>query len=233
MLGNGVPWDNLLTSQAGLRDGIVSILMYDSTIFENFTVPTGLDKDTAIDYILSRAGKTPLAHPNPDYMKYYIGTWSTVRNPIWEKLYASTQFEYNPIYNTDRTTEITDSRQIQRGKEEEQTDSGTSQTTGSTTDTGTAESLVSAENASTYQPDRQEVRDLESKNTQNTTISTTQNSSENENTKETYTHNEHSEGNIGVTTTQQMIQEERDIVNFSVYDVIVRDFVEQFCLFVW
>lgn len=249
MLRNDWPLNSLLTSQEGMQNGIVSLLMWDDSIFQNFNVPQGLDKNVAIDYILSKAGKTPLMHPDPDYMKYYIGTWSTVRNPIWEKLYASTQFEYNPIYNTDRTSEITDSRSItrnkegssQRGQEGEITDSGNSSATGNTTDTGNVENQVSAENASTYQPEAKEIRDLESESTQTTTTSATRNSTETEKTQntedetttETYTHSEHAEGNIGVTTTQQMIKEEREIVDFSVYDVIVRDFVEQFCLLVW
>lgn len=38
------------------------------------------------------------------------------------------------------------------------------------------------------------------------------------------------QGNIGVTTTQQMIQAERDIVVFSLYDVIVESYCENFCL---
>lgn len=40
-------------------------------------------------------------------------------------------------------------------------------------------------------------------------------------------------GNIGVTTTQQMIQEERRVSDFSLYDVIVDDFKERFCLLVY
>ena len=240
---------NLLTSQEGLKDGIISLLLWDESVFENFTVPNGLDKDTAVDYIINKAGKTPLMHPDPEYMKYYIGVWSRIRNPIWEKLYASTQFEYNPIYNTDRTNSYTDTRQIERGREgsstrnQDMTQNGSaeSDTTSNGTDTGTVENQVSAENADTYQPDRNEIRDLATQSSGHDTTTTEQtaktsedaSSTENETTTETFTHEEHAEGNIGVTTTQQMIKEEREIVNFSVYDVIVDDFVERFCLYVW
>lgn len=37
-------------------------------------------------------------------------------------------------------------------------------------------------------------------------------------------------GNIGVTTTQQMIAEERSIVQFNVYDFIAGQFVNEFCV---
>ena len=37
-------------------------------------------------------------------------------------------------------------------------------------------------------------------------------------------------GNIGVTTTQQMIQSEREVVQFNVYHHIVRSFIDRFCI---
>lgn len=40
-------------------------------------------------------------------------------------------------------------------------------------------------------------------------------------------------GNIGVTTTQQMIREEREIDNFSTYQFIADSFKRQFCLMVY
>lgn len=40
-------------------------------------------------------------------------------------------------------------------------------------------------------------------------------------------------GNIGVTTSQQMIQSERDLVVFNLYDVIAESFIENFCLMVY
>lgn len=40
-------------------------------------------------------------------------------------------------------------------------------------------------------------------------------------------------GNIGVTTTQAMIREERDIVQFTVQDYIISDFKQRFCLLVY
>ena len=42
-----------------------------------------------------------------------------------------------------------------------------------------------------------------------------------------------SKGNIGVTTTQQMIQQERDIVQFNIYDYITESFKNRFCISVY
>lgn len=41
------------------------------------------------------------------------------------------------------------------------------------------------------------------------------------------------QGNIGVTMTQDMIQKQRDIVMFNLYDVIVSEFKSRFCLLVY
>lgn len=43
-------------------------------------------------------------------------------------------------------------------------------------------------------------------------------------------HESHIHGNIGVTTTQQMIQGERDIVDWNIYDVIAGRFEDFFCI---
>lgn len=37
-------------------------------------------------------------------------------------------------------------------------------------------------------------------------------------------------GNIGVTSTQQMLQQERDLAYFKWYDIIADDFINKFCI---
>ena len=43
----------------------------------------------------------------------------------------------------------------------------------------------------------------------------------------------HLRGNIGVTTTQQMIEAQREIVDFNVINFIVRSFINRFCIEVY
>lgn len=49
----------------------------------------------------------------------------------------------------------------------------------------------------------------------------------------THTRTGREHGNVGVTTSQQMIQSERDLVVFNMYDVIAESFIENFCLMVY
>lgn len=46
-------------------------------------------------------------------------------------------------------------------------------------------------------------------------------------------HKGHTYGNIGVTTSQQMIEEERRVVQFNIYDYIIQSFQRRFCLLVY
>lgn len=217
---------NLLTSQLWQQGGIIALLKWDSNIFENVAFPDGIDKDTAIDYILMNAGKTPLVHPDPEYMKYYMGTWAKIRGPVWEKLLRTTTIEYDMLDNTNVTTEYTDTEESEHTQK--RTDTGNSTLAGTNTISGTIEGQVSAENASTYQPDSNEIRDLTDTTSQETEASN--NRDETNNNSRTLTHSETRKGKIGDGMIQRMIDAERITANYSVYDVIVSDFVEQFCL---
>lgn len=46
-------------------------------------------------------------------------------------------------------------------------------------------------------------------------------------------HTGHAWGNIGVTTTQVMIKQQREIVEFNIYDYIISDFKRRFCLMIY
>ena len=50
---------------------------------------------------------------------------------------------------------------------------------------------------------------------------------------DTNKHSGHIHGNIGVTTTQAMIEEERRIAEFNLIDYIADSFCEQFCILVY
>ena len=40
-------------------------------------------------------------------------------------------------------------------------------------------------------------------------------------------------GNIGVTTTQQMIEAEREVVKFNIVDYIIGSFKKRFCILIY
>lgn len=228
------PLSSMFADQLFATGSTVDLLKWDSTCLDSMVVPDGIDRKDVINCILEMYGDQTLAHPDPAYMSHYVGTWSKRRLPIWTKLLATTQFEYNPIWNFDRTERYTDSTDhTSTGTSDlTSTDSGTSTVNGKIDRSEESEQKVSAENVSSYQPDNKTENGIEERSDQTTeTTATAKNSGKNVVEEQTnLVHEARLTGNIGVTSTQSMIEEERKIVNFSVIEVIAQEYSERFCL---
>ena len=75
---------------------------WDNTIFDLMSIPSELDKNTLIDNLLAQTAELEVLYPNPVVFKNLVGVWSNKQIDIWNRLYATTQYKYNPIENTDR-----------------------------------------------------------------------------------------------------------------------------------
>lgn len=208
-------------------------MLFDSTLFDDMRLPEGVEKNLVVNCILERYGDTALANPDPEWMKHYIRTWSARRLPIWEKLDATLHLEYNPIENYDRKEDIEEKRTTNRTTSG--TASGTNGETNSEERTENETSLhdVSAENASDYQPDSKDTVTGGGTSSYRRDIDTSSETSGTENITDTFTHSNRTHGNIGVTTSQQMIQSERDLVRYSLIEEIAEDYRDAFCLDVY
>lgn len=99
----------------------------------------------------------------------------------------------------------------------------------SQTNTGT---VTSKENGNGSVTDSGTVKNNGSENTEETTTSGGTVKNENSGTgNETYT--EQSEGSIGVITSEIMLQQEREVALFNIYDIITTDFKNRFCLLIY
>ena len=297
----------------------LGLYRWDQTIFDLMQIPEELDKDTLVDNLLAETAELEVLYPNPVVFKNLVGVWSAKQIDIWNRLYATTQYEYDPIENynryetgstggagttthsgTDTSTESTafggtdgrteatmhggtDTTTIQRAEGGTQGEQATGQlaTGGSDVVTGTDtkghwiagfDSTPSGTNDGLVKQTRDE--DSASTTTQygktesttgsnTTTFGKTESGSdataygktENITEQRTYgqtvskmggvTHGEqvrtseegshslHAHGNIGVTTTQKLIREQRDIDLFNLYDIIIEDFKMRFCILVY
>ena len=201
---------------------------YDNTLFDGFNVPDGLVKQIAIDAILMRTRELEILYPDFTYMKNRITIWSNKYQINWKKLYDTTVLEYNPIENYDRMEDWTDT-------DDETTSSARDNTIKSTstneimnsvniTDQNTAFNAGLADHA-------KQITDGDT--TENGSITNTEKENVNDGRTEKHTKTGRAHGNIGVTTSQQMIQSERDLVVFNLYDVVAESFIENFCLMVY
>lgn len=213
---------------------------YDNTLFDGFDVPEGLIKQIAIDAILLRTRELEILYPDFNYMKTRIAIWSNKYQLNWKKLYDTTVLEYNPIENYDRMEDWTDTDDETTTSARDNT-RNTNNTVKSTstnniinkmnvTDQNTAFNAGLADHA-------KQITDGDT--TENGTITNTETGKDTENENVNggrngrHTRTGRAHGNIGVTTSQQMIQSERDLVVFNLYDVIAESFVENFCLMVY
>ena len=213
---------------------------YDNTLFDGFNVPEGLVKQIAIDAILMRTRELEILYPDFNYMKNRITIWSNKYQINWKKLYDTTVLEYNPIENYDRMEDWTDTddetstsaRDNTRNTTNTVKSTSTNEVTNSVnvTDQNTAFNAGLADHA-------KQITDGDTTENGNITNTETGKDTENENVNGGrtgyHTRVGRAHGNIGVTTSQQMIQSERDLVIFNFYDVIAESFIENFCLMVY
>lgn len=221
------------------RMSIMGLYNWDNTIFDLLVLPEGMNRDTLISLILSECSDMETLYPNPVVMKALIGVWSNASQYTWNTLYNTINLQYNPIENYDRTEE----RTLESIGEGTSTDSGTdtltSRDSGSdtiATDSTDTEQVAGFETTNNqFVNKNKNTLDSDSTTTYGkTTTNTNQYGKSNSND---YTKNDtetiRAHGNIGVTSSQQMIQQERDIALFNVYDKIVEDFKTRYCILIY
>lgn len=188
---------------------------HNDDLFRYLELPEGVTRDVVIDTIMLRADEFPQLYTNPYYVQSAIGAWSARMSYPWMRMFRALQAEYNPVHNFDRYEDYTDARTLNRDT------SNSSQSSGSGSNT---------ETVSAY--DQTDV--LTPRAGSSSQDSTQGSSSGKEVVKDDNAHNGHLYGNIGVTTSQQMITAEMELrASFNIYSIIADDFCREFCVMVY
>ena len=143
---------------------ILTLYQIDDTLFDNMELParpftdrgyddlflTGwnLNKDTLVENLLMELAELNVLYTDPAFMKYAITTWSKKNKAVWQALYETLFFKYNPIWNKDGTLKHTaeETRNLANGLTISGTGSGTmSETTGNTRVTDASEVIERSE----------------------------------------------------------------------------------------
>lgn len=191
---------------------------WDDTLFEGVTLPNNLSLLTLEDTIMETCGELEILYPDPRIMKIYITDWSRARQTAWQHMAAILESDYNPIHNYDRTEQWTD----QDSENETANRNGTVTGTGSNTETHKQTSY----NSNQLQVDTEVTDNNTANQTAESTDTTTRGKSG--------SHSGRMYGNIGVTTTQQMLQSEFELWNtLDIYQAIANDFKKRFCIMVY
>ena len=238
---------------------LLGIYQFDNSVLDLLELPEDedgnevIDRDTLKDNLLMDTAEMEILYPDASFLKLAIGSWSKKQVPIWTELYNSTQFEYNPIWNVDGTvieerdlagTDYrTDDHTTERTHDDsmERTHDDTMERTHD--DTITADSFTYGFNSSTAAPtDKVEtghdgtITDAHTgtiTDAHTGTITDTDTGTINHDTTDTGSITTTRQGNIGVTSTQSLIKEQRDVVQFNIMDYIINDFKNRFCLLVY
>lgn len=198
--------------------------------------------EAVITGFLSLSAELEVLYAEPSVCQQILGAYCVQRNLIWKNLYDSQHFQYNPIWNYDRTDEETINKSDTR--------SGT--TTGSTTgnskrvddsrynqqdNTSNQAGRYGYNNSTSASP---EATSTSANNSAGATLassvndaSTSSNGTMSESSTGDETRTLHSFGNIGVMDTATLIQRYRDITDFDWVQFVIDDLIGRFCLLVY
>lgn len=184
---------------------VLTLYNYDNALFDGLILPDGMDRETLINNLVAECAEFEILYPNPVVLKPLIAVWAAKEKAVWDKLRSTQLYEYDPISNYDRT--------------ETWNTNGSNSGTRTGSSNGTVNNNITTFDSNTSQP-----RDSSSTNgSVNETVGGT--------SSETRTGRAY--GNIGVTTTQEMIEAERRVAQFSLYDYIINSFRQRFCLLMY
>ena len=179
------------------------MILWDGDLFDDITLPGGMDKTTVVNQIMLDNGLLEVVYPEHDLLKSLIKAHFLARQIDYQRLWDAVSQTYNPLYNLDRKNTLTEKT--------ERTENTTGNTNQST------EQKVSAFDSSTYQPSEQMTGN---------TDATTDSQGEDVHTLES-----HEEGSIGVITPQDMLRREYDIrKDWNIYKFISMDFRDNFMI---
>lgn len=228
---------------------LIGMYNFFPELFDKMALPEGAEKNTLIDTMLMRSAEFEVVYADPSFMQNILGLLSTRWYKTFERWIKALNTEYNPLENYDRFEESTDTSSNSFSNTD--ISSYTNHTEGDSTSanerdedtthgTATTEVKVSAMNSSTYAPDSKtessQLNDLvhieDGVTNHNEVDSTDSGSTDRRGTDSGNNHHTaRLHGNIGVTTSQQMLEAEMELAErwANIYDhmadVILKEIV--------
>lgn len=198
-------------------------------LFSLMTIPAELDKNVLIKNILLRGGEFEVLYPDPYFMEQMVEMWSKKWQHTMERWVKALSIDYEPLENYDRKEDWTDSNNrsntTERNENAIASDHSDSSGSGSTTNT------VSAYNATGYSP--YDKADSSSNGSNDSNSATSAYGVTKDDSSELNRRIGRAHGNIGVTTSQQMLEAELDISRWNIYEEITDLFLNEFVIYIY
>lgn len=189
------------------------IYSYDSTIFDQISLPENVDHTLLVSVILDYCGTNEVRYADPTLLHARIVDFFSMWQWKFEKLAKTLDLEYNPIENYDRYEDSTHTTAHSGQDKTENT--GEVTTSPNTVTEGDYYGFNLTEGSRPV--DKTTVTGSDQTDTNSTSTMT-------HGHQEALTVDSHIHGNIGVTTSQQMIQSEKELAGFSIYYTIAMQF---------
>ena len=237
--------------------GLENYLNPQRSVFDNMVLPEGIEKDVLIGSIVLRCQEFELLYSDPEFMIDAVNIWSRKNYWTFDKWVKALSIDYDPLYNYDRTEEYTDTHSGKFGKtgsgtslgssdytrtdnlsqsdDHTRTDNLSSTLTHSEKAFNDTTMVASSQDGTSDTGTQRMAGTLTNSGTQRNAGSEAGSISNNENGTDDYTntHKARLFGNIGVTTSQQMLQSEFDIARWNMYEHIADLFCQEFCIMVY
>lgn len=239
----------------------IGLYNFDPTLFDGVVFPAGINKQMAVDEILTRSAEFEVIYPELPFFKAMVNHWAGKHYRTFEKWVEGLAAQFDPLYNYDRYEEYEDEKKGSQttGKVGSQTVANSSNaitgTSGSrsganaetTASDSTTENTVSAFDSSSYEPKDKQDQDAsqasssissETSGVNSASMGTSKTDTQNTesgtgSSTETIKHTAHLYGNIGVTTSAALLQEFLDVERFNIYENIADLFIDEFCIMVY
>ena len=237
----------------GANLSIMGLYNNDDSVLDLMVFPDGMtdeEQQTVKDNLLIECAELEFLYPAPVVAKSVIGIWSKKELPYWQRVYDAAQLEYNPIenYRRNETETIEDDRTEQHSGSDVNTASGQDGVNANSTVNEEAGGDDRTDNNITGYDSNTLVPNTEQEVYYGKTIDTTTEADQTTTygKTDTFQHGEKIEhggttertvlayGNIGVTTSQEMLTQEMEVAKIiNVMNIIIESFKNRFCLMVY
>ena len=178
---------------------VVGFYNYDNTLFDDFRLSPLINRDTLIDNIIIEGAEFEVLYSNYDFYKRAVNHFFDLNYDLFNKWAEDLAKEYEPLENYDRKEHWTDKFD---GKEDTQSDS----TSNDVSDGNTAQlNKTSSFDSNGLVNDSENTGNAHNE-ASNKSAATGKNLKD-----DLATHDGRIHGNIGVTTSQQMLESELEL----------------------
>lgn len=201
-------------------------------LFSGLILPEGIEKQDVVDNIMLEAGEFEVLYASPDMMQWAITNFGKKYYRTFEKWYAALNIEYNPLENYRREERVLEEDSFEENYNGGSDTSIENDVTTTDTEERQSEALnkISGYNSNTFQDDTKTTTNSKVLSGNVAVSNDTTNSVTDEyNKSNSGSHSVDSlvYGNIGVTTSQQMLQAELDVARFNLIQQITDLFIQE------